>query len=164
MRSFSGSLCGRLAYVANVGPLHHPARQIFNGTVRTAGASHPQRIVARSPDRSAHGAAALHGWPHLRPAGWGGAYVAVTGGLGFRVGRGACPGSRNRSALQRIPRPLTAIAIDHAHALTRHGFTLIVLLSTHGGNRVADLGDAGAAPRACRSCPSRSGSRCRAGT
>jgi creatinine amidohydrolase/Fe(II)-dependent formamide hydrolase-like protein len=35
------------------------------------------------------------------------------------------------------PATLTAVATEHAYALARHGFTLIVLLSTHGGNRPA---------------------------
>ncbi len=35
------------------------------------------------------------------------------------------------------PATLTAIAVENAQALARHGFTLIVLLSTHGGNRPA---------------------------
>jgi creatinine amidohydrolase len=32
------------------------------------------------------------------------------------------------------PATLAAIATEHAHALARQGFTVIVLLSTHGGN------------------------------
>ena len=44
------------------------------------------------------------------------------------------------------PETLTRLAIEHARALARHGFTLIVLLSAHGGNQpaldaaVAELG------------------------
>ena len=35
------------------------------------------------------------------------------------------------------PETLTRLAIEHARALARHGFTLIVLLSAHGGNQPA---------------------------
>lgn len=35
------------------------------------------------------------------------------------------------------PETLARLAIEHARALARHGFTLIVLLSAHGGNQAA---------------------------
>ena len=50
---------------------------------------------------------------------------------------------------------LTAIAVDHAQSLARQGFQLVVLLSTHGGNRsaldaaVTELGQSLAGAVAC---------------
>jgi len=57
------------------------------------------------------------------------------------------------------PDTLTRLAIEHARALARHGFTLIVLLSAHGGNQpaldaaVAELG--ASLPRAVTVCAPR---------
>ena len=54
--------------------------------------------------------------------------------------------SRLPGTLTLGPETLTRLAIEHARALARHGFTLIVLLSAHGGNQpaldaaVAELG------------------------
>jgi creatinine amidohydrolase/Fe(II)-dependent formamide hydrolase-like protein len=61
-----------------------------------------------------------------------GAVLAPT----VRVG---CSGQHTHlpGTLTLRPETLTTLATEHARVLARHGFALIVLLSTHGGNRLA---------------------------
>ena len=61
-----------------------------------------------------------------------GAVLAPTVRVGCSEGHGHLPGT---VTLRRAT--LTMLATEHARALARHGFTLIVLLSAHGGNQPA---------------------------
>ena len=70
-----------------------------------------------------------------------GAVLAPTVRVGCSGRHSHLPGT-----LTLAPETLTRLAIEHARALARHGLTLIVLLSAHGGNQpaldaaVAELG------------------------